>query len=169
VASLRTKAAANITAESKAKQRDRTKAPRARARRAPGAAYFALVHRFPLRTIESDDELGRARTVLNELLDRDSLGRDQEDYLDVLGGLIDQYERSQHPLPSVSDLDMLRHFLDSRGVTCTEAARGAGIAVSTLSSILAGKRKMNRNHIESLAQYFCVKPAVFFGSATERA
>jgi HTH-type transcriptional regulator / antitoxin HigA len=159
VASSRTKSAANVMAESKA--------PRARARRAPGTGYFELVHRFPLRTIESDGELERAGTVLNELLDRDSLGRDQEDYLDVLGGLIDQYERSRHPLPSVSDLDMLRHFLDSRGVTCTEAARGAGIAVSTLSSILAGKRKMNRNHIELLARYFQVKPAVFFGSADD--
>ena len=166
MASLRTKAVANITAGSEAKPDDQTKAPRARARRAPGEAYFALVHRFPLRTIESDGELERARTVLNELLDRDSLGRDQEDYLDVLGGLIDQYERSRHPLPSVSDLDMLRHFLDARGVTCTEAARGAGIAVSTLSSILAGKRKMNRTHIESLARYFRVKPAVFLGSTT---
>ncbi len=100
-------------------------------------------------------------------MDCDSLGRDEGDYLDVLGSLIDQYERSRHPLPSVSDVDMLRHFLDSRGVTCTEAARGAGIAVSTLSSILADKRKMDRNHIESLARYFRVKPAVFFGSATE--
>jgi HTH-type transcriptional regulator/antitoxin HigA len=114
--------------------------------------------------------------VLNELLDRDSLGRDREDYLDVLGGLIDQYERSRHPLPSVSDLDMLRHFLDTRGVSCTEAARGAGIAVSTLSSILAGKssilagkRRMNRDHIESLARYFRVKPAVFLGSVIEPA
>jgi HTH-type transcriptional regulator/antitoxin HigA len=167
VASPQTKSAVTIQAESEPKEEVSIKAPRAHARRAPGETYFALVHRFPLRTIESDAELERARTLLNELLDRVSLRRDQEDYLDVLGVLIEQYERSRHPLPSVSDLDMLRHFLDSRGVTCSEAARGAGIAVSTLSSILAGKRKLNRNHIESLAQYFRVKPAVFLTSATE--
>ncbi len=167
MASPRMKSAVNRPSESEVKPRDRTQAPCAR--RAPGEAYFALVHRFPLRTIESDGELERARAILNELLDRHSLGRDREDYLDVLGGLIDQYERNRHPLPPVSDLDMLKHFLDTRGVTCTEAARGAGIAVSTLSSILMGKRKMNRTHIESLARYFRVKPAVFLGSTTDPA
>ena len=85
----------------------------------------------------------------------------------VLGSLIDHYERTRHPLPPVSDLDMLQHFLESRGVTLTQAARGAGIAVSTLSSILAGNRKMNRTHLESLARYFRVAPAVFLGPATK--
>jgi len=141
----------------------RTETRHTRARRAPGEAYFALVRRFPLRPIESDTELERARTLLNELLDRDSLGRDEEDYLDVLGDLIDKYERACHPLPPVSDLDMLRHFLDTRGVTCTEAARGAGISVSTLSSILTGKRPMNRDHIEALARYFRVPSGSFLG------
>jgi HTH-type transcriptional regulator / antitoxin HigA len=141
----------------------RNKMTRPRARPAPGEAYFALVRRFPLRSIESDAELERARTVLNELLDRESLDRGEEDYLDTLGDLIEKYERTCHPLPPVSDLDMLRHFLDTRGVTCTEAARGAGIAVSTLSSILTGKRRMNRDHIEALARYFRVPPASFLG------
>jgi HTH-type transcriptional regulator/antitoxin HigA len=77
--------------------------------------------------------------------------------------LIDRYERAHHPLPPVSDVDMLRHFLDTRGLSCTEAARGAGIAVSTLSSILAGKRKMNRGQIETLARYFRVAPGSFLG------
>jgi HTH-type transcriptional regulator/antitoxin HigA len=58
---------------------------------------------------------------------------------------------------------MLRYYLESRGFTCTEAARGAGIAVSTLSSILAGKRKMNRDHIEALARLFRVAPGSFLG------
>jgi HTH-type transcriptional regulator/antitoxin HigA len=116
-----------------------------------------------LRSIQSDKELERARTLLNELLDASSLDPDQEDYLDVLGDLIDQYERTHHPLPPVSDLDMLRHFLDTRGLTRAEAARGAGIAVSTLSSILNGNRTMNRSHIEALARFFRVSPAVFLG------
>ena len=58
---------------------------------------------------------------------------------------------------------MLRHFLESRGLTSTEAAQVAGIAVSTLSSILAGKRKMNRRHIEALARFFRVAPGSFLG------
>jgi HTH-type transcriptional regulator/antitoxin HigA len=63
----------------------------------------------------------------------------------------------------VSDVDMLRHFLDSRDITCTETAHGTGIAISTLSSILAGKRRMNRGHIEALALFFRVAPGSFLG------
>ena len=139
----------------------------ASSRGAAGEAYFELVRQFPLRSIKTDQELERARTVLNELLDRDTLDRDADDYLDVLGDLIERYERARHPLPPVSDIDMLRHFLDSRGLTCTETARGTGIAVSTLSSILAGKRKMNRGHIETLASFFRVAPGCFLGPATQ--
>jgi HTH-type transcriptional regulator/antitoxin HigA len=138
-----------------------------RLRRAPGEPYFELVRRFPLRPIESDTELERARAVLNELLDRDSLDRDRADYLDVLGDLIDRYEQAHHPLPAISEIDLLRHLLDARGVTPSEAARGTGIAVSSLSSILSGKRRMNRDHIEALAQFFKVSPAAFLRSSPE--
>jgi HTH-type transcriptional regulator/antitoxin HigA len=82
----------------------------------------------------------------------------------VLGDLIDRYEQAHHPLPAISEVDMLRHLLDVRGVTPSEAARGTGIAVSSLSSILSGKRRMNRDHVEVLAQYFKVSPAVFLRS-----
>ncbi len=130
---------------------------------APGERYFELVRTFPLRAIESDEELERGRALLNELLDQDKLDRDADDYLDILGDLIERYERAHHPLPPISDVDMLRHLIDSRGLTCTQAAQGAGIAVSTLSSILAGKRKMNRGHIEALADFFRVGPGSFLG------
>src|SRR4029077_13910636 len=103
-------------------------------------------------------------SILNELLDRDRLNRDREDYRDVLGDLIDRYERSRHPLPPVSEVDMLRHCLDTRSVTAAGAPEGAAISVSTFSSILAVKRKMTRGHIESLARYFHIAPAVFFPS-----
>jgi HTH-type transcriptional regulator/antitoxin HigA len=148
-------------------QSARDAARRGRSRRGPGEAYFELVHRFPLRPIESDAELERARTILNELLDRDSLDRDRADYRDVLGDLIGKYEEAHHPLPPISGVDMLRHFLDTRGVTRSETARGTGIAVSCLSSMLAGKRRMNRDHTEALAQFFKVPPAVFLRSRPE--
>jgi HTH-type transcriptional regulator/antitoxin HigA len=40
----------------------------------------------------------------------------------------------------------------------------AGIAVSTISEILAGKRGLNRKHIEALARYFHIEPSVFISS-----
>lgn len=85
----------------------------------------------------------------------------------MLGDLIDRYERAHHPLPPVSEVDMLRHFLNTRGKSLSETARGTGIAVSPLSSILVGKRRMNRDQIEALAGYFKVSPAVFLRSKSD--
>ena len=45
--------------------------------------------------------------------------------------------------------------------SASEVARGAGIAVSTLSAILNGKRKLNLDHIARLARYFGLEQAFF--------
>jgi HTH-type transcriptional regulator / antitoxin HigA len=120
-----------------------------------------------LRPIGSEEELERARAVLGELLGRDSLDPDRADYRDVLGDLIGKYEEAHHLLPEISDGEVLRDLLETRGVTCSEVFRGSGIAVSTLFSILAGRRRMNRYHIEAMARFFKVSPAVFFRTPLE--
>jgi HTH-type transcriptional regulator/antitoxin HigA len=56
---------------------------------------------------------------------------------------------------------MLRHLIDAKGVTLSEVGARAGIALSTLSAVLNGKRKLNRGHIQKLAPYFGVAPGVF--------
>jgi len=53
---------------------------------------------------------------------------------------------------------MLRFLIQSKATSQTEVAANAGIAESTMSEILAGKREMNRKHIESLVRYFRVSP-----------
>ena len=58
---------------------------------------------------------------------------------------------------------MLRHLIDAKSVTLSEVAAKTGIAVSTLSSVLRGKRELNRGHIEKLAPVFGVAPGVFLG------
>ncbi len=37
---------------------------------------------------------------------------------------------------------MIRHYMEARDLTASVVARGAKIAVSTLSSVLNGKRKL---------------------------
>jgi HTH-type transcriptional regulator/antitoxin HigA len=126
-----------------------------------GARYLVLIRRLPLRRLQSEAELDRAIGVLNELIDRGKLTPGEVDYLDVLGDLIKRYETKHHPMPPVSDVEMLRFLIEARGVTLSTVAKESGVAVSTLSEILAGKRKLNRKHIESLSRYFHVSPSVF--------
>lgn len=135
------------------------------ARARPAAdSYFELVRRFPLRPIRSEEELDQAVAVIDSLIDRGELDPDEDDYLDVLGDLVRRYETENHPLPAVSDADMLRHLIEARETTQARVASETGIAESTVSEILAGKRGLSRRHIEALARHFHVSPAVFMSA-----
>ena len=82
--------------------------------------------------------------MVDSLLDRRDLAPDEEDYLEVLGDLIEQYEGEAHPMPPVSDEEMLRHLIEAKGVSQTEVSKATGIADSTISEVLKGKRSLNR-------------------------
>jgi HTH-type transcriptional regulator / antitoxin HigA len=99
--------------------------------------------------------------MVDLLLDRRDLASEEDDYLEVLGDLIEQYESEAHPMPPVSDAKMLRHLIEAKGVSQTQISRATGIADSTISEVLKGKRSLNRNHIGKLARYFKVSPDVF--------
>jgi HTH-type transcriptional regulator/antitoxin HigA len=126
-----------------------------------GDAYLALVVQFPLRPIRSDEELEGAVRMVDSLLDRRDLAAGEEDYLEVLGDLIERYESEAHPMAPVSDAEMLRHLIEAKGVSQTEISGVTGIADSTISEVLKGKRALNRSHIGKLARYFNVSPDVF--------
>jgi HTH-type transcriptional regulator/antitoxin HigA len=122
--------------------------------------YLALVRRFPLRPLRSEGELDEATDVLNHLLDRD-LDPWEEDYLEILGDLIEKYETATLPEGEVSDAEMLQHLIEAKGVTQARVAEATGIAESTISAIVRGKRRLARKHLEALARYFRVSPGVF--------
>lgn len=124
--------------------------------------YLDLIHRFPLRPIRSDAELAEATAVLDSLLDRfPSLAAEERDYLEVLTDQIERYEKETIPTWPIADKDMLRHLIEATGVSQAEVARETGVAVSTISEVLSGKRKLNRAHIVKLAPYFGVGMGVF--------
>ena len=134
-----------------------------RRRAAPPDSYLSLIHRFPLRAIRNDRELDEAIALVNELLDWPKLDEGETDYLDVLGDLVEAYEESAHPIEPASDAAMLESLLTDRGQTQLQVAAATGIANSTLSNVLHGKRQLTRDHIRRLAKHFNVDPGVFHG------
>jgi HTH-type transcriptional regulator / antitoxin HigA len=122
--------------------------------------YLALIRKMPLRPIRSEAELDRAIAMVDALRDRETLSPDEHDYLLVLCGLIEAYEDEHHPIPAASGVPMLRYLIESRGVPQARVAAETGIAESTLSEILAGKRKLGIKSITALAGYFKVDPGL---------
>jgi len=123
--------------------------------------YLELVLRFPLRPVRSEKGLSAAVKMVDSLLDRKAIAAEEEDYLEVLGDLIELYESEAHPIAPVSDMEMLRHLIEAKGVSQAAVSKATGIVDSTISEVLKGKRSLNRGHIGKLARYFRVSPGVF--------
>ena len=132
----------------------------ARPGRSAGDGYLTLIREFPLRPIRTEAELDDAIAMVDSLSDRNTLAEGERDYLLVLSSLIERYEDDHHPVATVSGLPILRSLIEFKGVTQAQVAAHTGIAESTLSEILAGKRKLATKHIAVLARYFKVDPGL---------
>jgi HTH-type transcriptional regulator/antitoxin HigA len=99
--------------------------------------------------------------MVDTLNDRETLTSDEHDDLLVLSDLIEKYEDQRYPIPAVSGVSMLRYLIEFKGMARVKMAAEAGIAESTLSEILAGKRKLGIRHVTILARYFKVDPGLF--------
>lgn len=123
-------------------------------------SYLELVLAFPLTSIKSDGHLAEAQAVMDRLLARGELDHGEEMYLDALSDLAASYEDGHHAIPPASDADMLRHLLDSKGVTPAQLSKETGLAKSSLSEVLAGKKRFSRQMIRKLADFFHVDVSV---------
>ncbi len=124
-------------------------------------SYLELIYEFPLVRIKSDRELKNAQKVINALLAKGKLDDGQEDYLDVLSDLVEAYEDEHFPIGPASDAAILAHLMDAKGVSQTALHDATGIAKSTISDILAGRRPFSKNVMLKLAEFFGVHVSVF--------
>ena len=123
--------------------------------------YLELMVKFPLRPIRSETDLDAATEVIHELIDQQARSKAEEDYLDVLTRIVEKYEEVHYPMEDVPAHEMLAELMESNEYTQAQVAKGAGIAVSTVSELLSGKRQMNLKQVAKLAAFFKVGPAVF--------
>ncbi len=123
-------------------------------------SYLQLVLALPLAVITSDEHLEAAQNVLDYLLVKGDLDHGELMYLDALSDLVASYEDRHHPIAPASDANMLRHLMEAKGVTQTQVSREAGIAKSTISEVLAGKKPLSRRMIRALAGYFRVDVSI---------
>lgn len=123
-------------------------------------SYLELVQTFPLASIKSDKHLKVAHEVMDRLLAKGKLDHGESTYLDALSDLVAAYEDEHHAIEPASDADMLRHLMEAKGVTQIQLSRATGIAKSSVSEVLAGKKPFSRSMIRKLADYFQVDVSV---------
>lgn len=127
-------------------------------------SYLALMAEFPLRPIKNSGEYDRAAKIIHRLaLREDKLKAGQEAYLEVLEGLVEQYDKKHYPmhLNDVTPTRALRMLVDQAGMTVTELGRLLG-SKGAASELLSGKRKEpSKAQIARLCARFKVDASVF--------
>jgi len=126
--------------------------------------YIELLTEFPPRPIRSQADLDAVQKVIYELIDREKLNADEEDYLSILGTLVHQYEEIHHPIPDIYGVELIEALLEEFELKQKDLVP-IFKTESIVSAVLNGHRKLTTEHIEKLATFFYVSPAVFFPSS----
>ena len=106
--------------------------------------YLELVSLFPLHPIRTDAELDAAIRVIDMLIDQRRHSKAEDDYLDVLGDLVEAYEDVHVPIGPVSDADMLQSCLDDWPVTQAEVGQNPHRRIDHLRGALRQAQAQSR-------------------------
>ncbi|SRR5690606_16250823 len=111
------------------------------------------------------DQVAYDNTVeLIDALAGHKLNADQEDYLELLGQLVEAYEAAHlAPYPKVKGIPALKFLLTDNELTGTNLAELLGVDRSTAYKILKGKRNLTTDHIRLLCERFSVRAELFIG------
>lgn len=107
---------------------------------------------------------GHAQAVaeIDRLVDRgDNLNTAENELLELLTVLVEQYEDRHVAIPDAPPVEALRELMAARGTSQAELAKLIGSRGDT-SEILNGKRSISKTIAKKLADHFHVFPAVFY-------
>lgn len=131
---------------------------------APGLA--ATIKVWPtvskaITTLRTEEQYDRAVKLLDQLIDRVSEKPNDtlESLIDILGTLIEDYEKKHVPEPVGDPISSLKYFMDEHNLKQSDLSEIGSQGV--VSEILNGKRKLNVAQTKALSKRFKVSPAVF--------
>jgi HTH-type transcriptional regulator/antitoxin HigA len=129
--------------------------------------YADLVGEFPLRPLRTKADYRRAGEVLDRLATaaEGSLSRGEQDYLETLILLVEDYDRRHRPAVDEPDpIAVLRHLMEANDMTVSDLGELLG-SKGNASEILSGKRSLSKAHLAALSKRFAVNVSLFFPRA----
>jgi HTH-type transcriptional regulator/antitoxin HigA len=127
--------------------------------------YEQLITTFMPRPIRSDEDYRVIQTWVDALVDKEALTRDEQDYLTVLGLLVEQYEDEVEPDIELRGVVLIKALLAEQGLRHRDLVP-IFKTDSIVSAVLNGKRQLTAEHIDKLAHFFQLPHELFFESAT---
>lgn len=128
---------------------------------AESGSYIELLQKFPPRPIKSEAELLAVQEMIDTLLDAGDLTPAQQDYINLLGMLVHEYEEKHVSIPDLNGVELLQALIDEFSLKQKDLVP-IFKTESIVSAVLNGQRRFTVEHIEKLADFFKVSPSVFF-------
>ena len=113
--------------------------------------YLRLINEFPPRPINNKDELIATQKRINFILDKTNITQDDQDYLNILGMLVYNYEEKYEQLPELKPQEILQSLIDE-GAEIRELLH-IFISESILFDILNNRRETTIEECEKLKDY----------------
>jgi HTH-type transcriptional regulator / antitoxin HigA len=128
-------------------------------------AYQTLLQEFVPRPIASARAYQRAMKQIDRLFRKAERSRAEDDLLELLAMLVEQYEiRQGYAVPVLSPRDRLAGLIEARQLTQAELSRGSQIPRTTINDILGGRRGISKANAVRLAGFFGVPVEEFIGA-----
>jgi len=121
-----------------------------------------LVKSYKPVVIKTKEENQRAIEVLSVLMSKgeESLSPDQQEFVELLGLLISQFEKMAYPTPKGAPADVLRELMHAHGLRPKDLWLLFGSKGIT-SEVLQGKRGIGKERAKALAGRFHVSAELF--------
>lgn len=123
--------------------------------------YIDLLTIFPPRPIKSEEDLSATQDVIDSLIDKGYLTPDEQDYLDLLGTLVYEYELMYVEIPDIYGVELLKSLMEELGLRQKDLVP-IFKTESIVSDVVNYRRKLTVRHIQELAKRFKISPAAFF-------
>jgi len=114
-----------------------------------------------LKPIHTKGDYDKVIHVLDELVGRTDLTKDQKDFVESLSILVEAYENEHEPIKENNDpIETLKFLLEANNMNRSDLGHLLG-SRSLGSVIMNHKRGLSKNHIKILSERFSVSPSLF--------
>ncbi len=102
-----------------------------------------------IKVIKTEAENEKALKIIEKLMTKPKLTKAEDDYLELLYVLVENFERTAYPLPKPDPVEMVKCLMEDYGYTRKDLEKELGSA-SRVSEFLRGRRKLTLQMIKNL-------------------
>ena len=114
-----------------------------------------------LKPIHTKGDYDKVIRILDMLVGRTDLTKDQKDFVESLSILVEAYENEHEPIKEYNDpIETLKFLLEANNMNRSDLGHLLG-SRSLGSLIMNRKRELSKNHIRILSERFSVNPSLF--------